>query len=92
MMNLKEAVIHGLLEVLKRNLLGGTEEYHEKPQFGIAGFPVEIQTECRSNTSQDRYSCVSPLGGMGGRGVINLAKDREQWRSLVSTAVNHCIP
>jgi hypothetical protein len=41
----------GLIEVLFRNLLRGTEEYRENASFRIVGVSAEIRTEHFSNTS-----------------------------------------
>jgi hypothetical protein len=45
-----EGSTRGVIEVVSRNLRGGTEENHEK--YGrIGGVPAEIQTDNLANTS-----------------------------------------
>jgi hypothetical protein len=48
-----EGIVHSLIEVLSKNLRGGTEE-HEKP-VRIACVPTDIRTENPQDTNLERY-------------------------------------
>jgi hypothetical protein len=52
----------GLICALCRNLPGGTEGNHEKPQVRIADVLVEIRTDHLPNTGQERYHYDNPFG------------------------------
>jgi hypothetical protein len=50
---LREAVVAYVKE-LSQNLSGGTEEYHEKFKFRIAGLQTEIRTRNLRNMKHER--------------------------------------
>jgi hypothetical protein len=51
----------GLIEVLSRELPGGTEEIHKKNPVSIVSVPAEAGTEHLPNTSLERYLYTSPF-------------------------------
>lgn len=69
---------------LSRNLPGGTQENHERPQ---SGYPVSWpRFEPRTPPG---YECRALPLRQPAPEEIRVAEETQQWRALVSTAMNH---